>query len=507
MKNLIFSLILVTTLLIFSGFDKTSEIKDNRDLSYKTVDANNISTVIWNNGSMDRHWSGGYPGFEWPKTSGKFAVYISGLWLSARVNDSVRVSISEYNSEFTPGYFDYTTQTAMGINDPLYRVYKVSPIYPGGNSDFDSWNVWPVNQGAPWVDNNNNGIYEPPADNPLMKGDQNFFCCFTDGYLPSGIISRPAPPLRAEVHLYAWAREFSNCADAINYEWTIINKNRTGWTEMSAALWSDIDIGTSNNDKAGTDSVLNLSFGYNGVSNDPIYGTAPPAIGIVIKEASGHGLNKSDFASFWKCPEFCPLDSLQRFRVLHGLRTNGSRWINPITNTATNFPYSGNAAAQTGWIDSTMGERYIINGSIFGNVLPLDTIEFKTVTFIKKGADNLSSLTELKNCAGSVISVNSLFTQIPSGIELYQNFPNPFNPNTIISYQIPELNSGNSDIMEVTLKVYDILGKEIAVLVNETKSPGDYEAEFTASNLSSGIYFYSLNVNGYVVTKSMVLMK
>ena len=71
----------------------------------------------------------------------------------------------------------------------------------------------------------------------------------------------------------------------------------------------------------------------------------------------------------------------------------------------------------------------------------------------------------------------------PTEYVLFQNYPNPFNPTTTIKYQIPELSF-------VTLKVYDVLGNEIATLVNEEKPVGNYEVEFNASELSSGIYFY-----------------
>ncbi len=83
---------------------------------------------------------------------------------------------------------------------------------------------------------------------------------------------------------------------------------------------------------------------------------------------------------------------------------------------------------------------------------------------------------------------------------LEQNYPNPFNPNTTIKYQIPELSF-------VTLKVYDVLGSEVAILVNEEKSVGRYEIEFDATILSSGIYFYRIQAGSFVETKKMVLMK
>jgi hypothetical protein len=83
---------------------------------------------------------------------------------------------------------------------------------------------------------------------------------------------------------------------------------------------------------------------------------------------------------------------------------------------------------------------------------------------------------------------------------LHPNYPNPFNPTTKISYSIKEEGL-------VTLKVYDILGKEIATLVNENKSAGFYEADFNASQLPSGMYVYKLQAGSFVQTRKMLLMK
>ena len=88
----------------------------------------------------------------------------------------------------------------------------------------------------------------------------------------------------------------------------------------------------------------------------------------------------------------------------------------------------------------------------------------------------------------------------PDKFELIQNYPYPFNPGTIISFIIPVTTF-------VNLKVYNILGNEIATLVNEEKAAGEYTLEFNASGLSSGIYFYTLSAGNYYVTKEMILLK
>ena len=93
---------------------------------------------------------------------------------------------------------------------------------------------------------------------------------------------------------------------------------------------------------------------------------------------------------------------------------------------------------------------------------------------------------------------------------LSQNHPNPFNPSTKIKYSLPNLKtpllSGVGGML-VTLKVYDILGGEIATLVNENQKPGNYEVEFESANLPSGIYFYRLATESFNQTNKMLLLK
>jgi len=102
--------------------------------------------------------------------------------------------------------------------------------------------------------------------------------------------------------------------------------------------------------------------------------------------------------------------------------------------------------------------------------------------------------------------VNNNNSETPASFSLSQNYPNPFNPTTNIKYQIAR--HGGSSTSFITLKIFDILGKEVATLVNEKQSAGTYEVSFGGSNLATGFYFYSLYVDGYRFdTKRMILLK
>ena len=106
----------------------------------------------------------------------------------------------------------------------------------------------------------------------------------------------------------------------------------------------------------------------------------------------------------------------------------------------------------------------------------------------------------------SVTGIEDGNQALPESFELQQNYPNPFNPSTMIKFNIPALASG-SGADKVTLKVYDVRGKEVATLVDEQKAPGAYEVEFNAGGLSSGIYFYRLQAGSFRAMRKMILMK
>ena len=96
---------------------------------------------------------------------------------------------------------------------------------------------------------------------------------------------------------------------------------------------------------------------------------------------------------------------------------------------------------------------------------------------------------------------------LPINFALEQNYPNPFNPSTKIKFAIPTAGNNGNQSIQTTLKVYDILGNEVITLVNEEKSAGNYEVNFNASELSTGVYFYTIKAGNFSDTKKIILIK
>ena len=88
----------------------------------------------------------------------------------------------------------------------------------------------------------------------------------------------------------------------------------------------------------------------------------------------------------------------------------------------------------------------------------------------------------------------------PAKYSLEQNYPNPFNPSTVIEYQIPAES-------RVSLKVFDVLGREVKTIVDKNQSAGKYKINFNAGRLSNGIYYYRLTSGNFVKTKKMIVLK
>jgi len=160
-----------------------------------------------------------------------------------------------------------------------------------------------------------------------------------------------------------------------------------------------------------------------------------------------------------------------------------------IDQARWNFNQSGDFSTQgagtSSGYASTMDVKWDANGNVYTQSMYGWTVEKWSFN------GTLPSFTT---------SVEQVGNTLPDGFTLSQNFPNPFNPSTHIDFTLPASGS-------VSLKVYDLLGREMMTLVNEQKPAGTYRATFDASNLPSGTYFYVLRAGSFSESKKMLLVK
>jgi len=189
--------------------------------------------------------------------------------------------------------------------------------------------------------------------------------------------------------------------------------------------------------------------------------------------------------------------------------------VDPVTGNPIKFFFSGDPVAGTGQLpanfplgNASPQDIWILLGTGPFTLVPGDTQEISAAVHIAQGTDRLHSITLLKDGIQSVrdaydhnfpVGVSRTKEQ-PRAFVLNQNYPNPFNPMTNIRFELPVSSF-------VSLRVFDILGREITILAGEELKPGSYSRVFDGTNLPSGIYFYRLQTAQNIYVKKMLLLK
>ena len=419
-----------------------------------------------------------------------------------------------------------------------FESYTAQQIFDQYVTD---WNEWPASDGAPYKDVDSNGVYAPAIDIPGQPGsDQTLWYVANDLNAALTMYLAGSPPIGLEMQRTIWGYNLSGAlGNAIFTSTLLINKSGAPIDSMFLAQWADPDLGNAGDDYVGCDLQRNLGYVYNGKPVDAVYGTQAPAGGFlllqgpVVASPGDSAIFKRHFYRGFKnltmsAFSFCgngiitledPVEGtdgdLQWYRVMNGLNAkSGLPYVNPITSQPTKFALSGDPVTGTGWIDGTSGllpgdRRFC---SVVGpfTMAPGDTQELVVAQLAGIGSDRISSITYLQFYADLV---NAAFrheatgsvsipdeNHLPSGFSLEQNYPNPFNPSTTIKYELPTS-------AEVQVSVYDMLGREVSVLVNERKDAGVHEVKFEASGLSSGVYFCRLTAGSSVQTRKLLLVR
>jgi hypothetical protein len=543
--------------------------------AFKQLDGNRINCTISDEVEYCDSRRTSASGLEWPRGSGKTAIFTAGIWLAGIKPDSLghlsttnlRTAQVDYPVEWQPGPLLETFNTTTNrdslpvarAGDNRYRLYKINKRDSLRNPPNPDYDEWPGDLGAPYVDVNANGSWDPGIDKPKFWGDQQIWNIANDVNRYKHNLLGVTMPMGIELQItYYCFNDTGALGDMMFMRWKLINKSDTKYDSVFLGMWSDPDLGDANDDLPGCDTVLSLGYVYNGSNFDGTpsgYGSTPPAAGFVFFQGPTVNGSAGDTAMFEgkkipgkrnlpassfiiytnnTVPQIIdPQDgstdyALQVYDYLQGKAgTVHQSVIDPNTGQPMKFWFSGDPS-----LPASATNQLPLNFPLA--VIPPSDVRMMTSTgpftlvqgdtqeivggfIIAQDTDRIASVMKLKKItAAARIAFNSNFTNpltsvdkredVPTTFIVEQNYPNPFNPSTTIRYSLPS--SAN-----VKLSVYDVLGRAIGTLVNGEQSAGWKEARWNA-NVSSGLYFYRLEATSlsdpskqFVATRKMLLLR
>jgi len=360
-RRLLIYILILWCSFVFSEENKINSLKKPAVNSTKYFDINRITCSIRNDGVFARHPIRGISDFRFDEN---YVIYTSGLWLAGKVNDEIRASIAEYNTDWVGGIID-TNGNPYGKQDTTFRVYKITRSDNASNNP--DYAEWPIDFGAPSDDQRN----------PLFFGDQTFWCSSTDAYLENRDINI-CPPLDTEVHLTVWGwKEIDNI---MFLRWKIANKSNQVWNDIYFGVFSDPDLRFPPNDLTGSDSTMNLVYAYvstedqsiskyNSVGYVMLESPIVPSVGDTAFTIFGRKLNymnvpvsapiyrKANFPGWMDISYPNERTAEVIYNRLRCIDSYGNHAIDPTTGRFSNWAYSGDPILKTGWLDTLARDR------------------------------------------------------------------------------------------------------------------------------------------------------
>ena len=413
------------------------------------------------------------------------------------------------------------------------------------------WNEWPVSDGAPFEDKNGNGVYEPSVDVPGVKDAAQtiwFVCNDMDPGLTTNFYG--SPPLGIELQVTIWAyTQPAPLENMLFKSYLLVNKSTTKFDSMYVSQWADPDVGSSADDFVGCDSLYQVGYAYNSQPKDTLYNPLPPpASGFALLQGpvvpspgskavfrdrtiadhrnlpmrAFYYLKPGDFI----CTNIClyPMDDWVHvyYSLFQGFVPGTHQHFQGPVGGETPFALPGDPKTHSGWIDGMLfgaGDRRMGLASGPFTMAPGDSQEI-IVAEVAAGAFSpvtyLDAIDLLKYyvAVARTMTLDDVSTQEspPASFQLSQNYPNPFNPTTTIRYSLPVMS-------RVTLKIYDVLGREVSTLVEETQPAGVKTVHWNATDqvghsVAGGVYLCRIQVDGIgdqsktgILVRKMLLLR
>jgi len=442
------------------------------------MNINFISTLIKNTGVSDIDAGQASSGLIYPKGSGKTAVYQSGFLWGARydstVTNNIHIGGTVYREGTQSGWITADGYVVPEDSD-VVRIWRVRPdVYPGGpnvdlgpeandeakseadvRSQYETdWVQWPASIGAPYDDVNEDGSYDPNVDVPGVPGANQTIWFVANDQAPSRTsFMYGTDPMGMEMQVTMWAYSQTGALGNMFFRrYLLINKTDVlglnggegvSFDSMYVSMWSDPDVGDSGDDYAGSDTVLSVSYAYNGKGQDAIYGGTVPCVGFDffqgplvtgiagqdrnkngVDDASDYGIFKNQqvgpglinlpmTASYYYINQdptltdpvqgSYPEGAVRWYRFMQGrIGLTNEPFVDPITGLSTPFTLTGDPVAGTGWNDGQQfayADRRIGMASGPFTMAPGDTQEVVVAEILagaSTGVDRLSAVALMK---------------------------------------------------------------------------------------------------------------
>jgi hypothetical protein len=420
--------------------------KTTKDDVTDYISINSVLMWIGNNGMTAHNPLTDASGLEWPKGSGKYAIFTDGLIWGGTVQGDTRVGGATYRYGLQAGPINASGQ-AEDPSDTRYKIYKVRKAdsltyYTKMTEDEkkrlkDDFEAWPTRDGAPWKDRNNNGVYDPnfadwlvkgdltTSDTPWFIGDEVLWFVSNDmnGTRCSNLYGTGSIGL--ELQTLVWGYDQTGpLGNMVFTKYTLINKGTNDLENAYLSKWSDPDLGDANDDFVAVDTALTLGYVYNALAKDGVYGI-PPAAGYDFfqgpivpgdptdtarynfgKRAGFRNLGVTSFVFYINSdgqyidPELGkPAGSTEMYNYMRSRLYNGSPFIDPNTGLQVPICLAGDPIKKTGWIDGQVrgpgDRRFLMTAGPF-TLAQKDEQEIVVATIVGRGSDRISSLQVLK---------------------------------------------------------------------------------------------------------------
>jgi hypothetical protein len=443
--NMIKRKINIITVLATLLFAAPESYPQNYEYSYNYISINQFKVWLSNNGKIASTPNRGGGGL-WPGGGNAYKNFFgwNSIFWGGKVNDSVVIYQYGTNTTFAPGKI-FDNGEPDNPNQEKYRVYKIRKNWetiPFGNErdQFEKdYNEWPVDDGAPWIDIDGDGIYTRGVDQPDYVGDEVLWYVANDtenqrraenGFPPSFT----NPPLKIEIQTTLWGYNRSGTlGDVIFIKYKYINKNSITIDSMFLSFDHAFYIGGPYLRMRGIDTTINLIYTYRN-DNQSLQYDIPPAGGDLLLQGPIVPSDLNDSAKFngeWKTgyknlnfyahfPDikydsttwnFSGISTKDMFwNRMKGLHLNGQPIIDLISEDTTRYMFSGNPIENSGWIEPngyspginiSGGFPFAANSlnhyTSIGpfTLAPFDTQEVVIATIAAQGTDHLNSLEEL----------------------------------------------------------------------------------------------------------------